>query len=178
MTSNTRVLNTSSYFWSGAVIVTLIYAAIFIPNINWRKNNIINSIIYTLLQLVCFFSSSEIFLKAILVLFYKKKEIKNANKLYNINVIINYNLKAVDYDSVDECLKNMFKSFLLNLSRNHTMVLISATTDSKILEYEKKYFLMIKNKIYKVLLEKVDTYIKERYKKNKWYYPMYYFRKI
>ena len=156
--------NSFNYFWIGSIIVTLIYSAIFIPNIRWDKNNTINSIIYTILQLICFFSSSEIFLKAMLVLFHKKKEIKCTNKLYNISVIINYNLKAVDRESVDECLKNMFKSFLVNLSRNHTMVLISATNNIEILEYEATQFLTIKNKIYEILLQKAHIYTEHKNK--------------
>ena len=111
------------------------------------------------MQIVCFFSSSEIILKVLLLLFYKKKKIIIKEEYYNINTIINYNLKAIDRESVNECIINMHKTFLGNLSRNNTLVLISGTSDINLVNYERNEIKKLKINIYNILKERAIEYI-------------------
>lgn len=128
--------------------------------IEWSKINIYIGLFYLLIQFLCLFNTSEILLRSLIFLFHKKRDFNFSKDVKNQTLLINYNLKAHDKKSIDECLKNYQTSFLNNISKEYTGVLVSATEDSKLLEYEYDEFKKYRLNIYETLIRRVLKYLK------------------
>ena len=54
----------------------------------------------------------------------------------NLTVVLNYNLLAMTRGDVDECYGRMLAAFMSNLSDKLSAVLLSATSDPSLVQYE------------------------------------------
>ena len=147
------------YFHGGSIISTLISISINIFIIEWYKIHIFISIIYLFIQSLCIYTSSEILLKAILVLFHKINEIKMINNIGKTSFIINYNLKANDEEEIDECFHNMYEAFIGNMGINSIAVLISVTNDPILITYESSKLIYYREILYNHLYTSGLNYI-------------------
>ena len=89
---------------------------------------------YLIFYIFCILNSYDILLKPLIIYFHKPKKLNYNNDIFNKKFIINYNLKAYDRKSIDECFNNMYNAFISNLTYNSIAVLIIATesNDKKI----------------------------------------------
>ena len=70
---------------------------------------------------------------------------------FSSTMILNYNILAYSKEDIDSCMEMMYKAYMGNLSPNISAVLVSATNDDKLKEYELLQRNYYRNKIYKVL---------------------------
>ena len=147
------------YFWGGSIICTLTSISINILIIEWNKIHISLGIIYLFIQSLCIWASSEILLKALLVLFHKINKIKMINNIGKTSFIINYNLKANDEEEIDECFDNMYQAFIGNMAINSIAVLISVTNDPILISYESSKLIDYRETLYNHLYRSGLNYI-------------------
>lgn len=151
------------YSFLSLVIILSILLSYF--SLNWSKISIFQGIIFIILQTLCQFNSSEVLFKIIIYLRYPivKKEISLVGKNSDQKLLINYNLKSFDKDSIEECFDNFYQTFLHNLSTNYFGVLISVTEDPLLIDYEIRYHKKLKKKLYQDLLNKAKKFLKNHY---------------
>lgn len=146
-------------FWNISLLNTIGCAILNGINIKNVEIHPITISFYLLFQSICIFVSTEILIKCMIYIFHKKKEFQITNNSSNTKVIINYNLKSYDKQSVNQCLENFYNSFIHNLSQNHIGVLVSATDNIDIVNYEIEQYNQYKQNIYELLISKVKKYL-------------------
>lgn len=156
------------YFIFLPVIFTIVSTIINIYIIYWNDINNIIGYIYLLINGVCIYTSSEIPLKALLLLFTKSRKIKHINNIGKTNFVINYNIKASDKNEIDICFLNMYEAFTGNLSVNSCAILISATVDDELKKYENEKLKYYKNLLYIELCKSCNEYLKNN-NNNSWW---------
>jgi len=149
------------YFWGGSILFTSLSTIINIYIIEWNKVNLIIGIFYLFIQLISSWTSSEILLKALLILFHKVNKINTIHDIGKTSFIINYNLKAYNEEEIDKCFLNLYHAFIGNMGINSIGVLISATTDPILITYEISkliyYRELLYNYLYKIGLEYINN---------------------
>lgn len=133
MDRNLRVL---LYFllW---VILALISVLLNILNIDWKRTNIAQGIITVLVLGILQGSVLEFPVQTIATLFVGGKREKDKKKpIGDLTLIMNYNLLALGRDDVDECFRTMYDAYMSNIGRNISAVLVSATNEKAVKEYE------------------------------------------
>ena len=148
------------YLFFGPIIFTLISTIINIYIIDWNLINNITGYIYLFIQGLCAYTSSEIPLKSLLLLIYKKNKIKHSNNVGKTSFVINYNLKASDKKEIDICFLNMYEAFLGNMTENSCAVLISATVDNELKQYETEKLEYYKKLLYNEVRKSCIEYLK------------------
>ena len=146
------------YFFGGSTIITIINIVISIFNIKWNNMYLYIGIIYVFIQSICTFAVSEILLKTLLVIFHKPEKIKSAKTIEDSSFIINYNLKAADTNSIDECFQNMYNAFIGNITKNSIAVIVSVTVNSDLQKYEESLLKTFRQKIYYHLYKNQQKY--------------------
>ena len=82
---------------------------------------------------------------------------------FSSTMILNYNILAYSKEDIDSCMEMMYKAYMGNLSSNISAVLVSATNDDKLKEYELLQRNYYRNKIYKVLHKEGKTFARGDY---------------
>ena len=146
------------YFVGGATISSTISVIISYNNILWDRTSTPGGIIFLVLQGLCSFFVSELFLQYLL-LFYRNNTNSNTNTNTNTNTnrddkgrvlirnlssgyssspsyIINYNLKATTKEEVDTCFENMYETIIGNLTPGCVSILISVSVEPDLRDYE------------------------------------------
>lgn len=159
-------LRIKSLFWIVFISNTLLSTGITSYLIEWDKINIYVGLGYLFIYFCSVFNTSEILLKSLIFLFHKKKEFKFKDNIKNKSVIINYNLKSFDKNSIDECFKNYYNSFINNISQEYIGVLISATNDDELQKYEIEIYEKYKLDIYNLLVERAKRFLRYNYFNN------------
>ena len=136
------------YFIFGSSIFTIINIILSYFNIDFTLINIPYITIYFFILIICTFSVSGIFLKTLLVPFYKKKHLLMYDIDFTTSYIINYNLKAYNHADIDECFKNAFESFINNMTINSVAVIISVTEDETLQKYEELLLETYRNEVF------------------------------
>ena len=152
------------YFWSGSILCAIFSTTINILIIEWKHLHLSLGIIYLVIQFICSWTASEILLKPLLILFHKVKPVRLINDIGKTSFIINYNLKAYYNEEIDECLNNMYEAFINNMGINSIAVLISATTDPILQEYELSKIIYYQKLIYNELYNSGTNYIENNEK--------------
>ncbi|XP_071132779.1 uncharacterized protein [Mytilus edulis] len=86
-----------------------------------------------------------------------------STKNHKLKLIINYNLLATCENDIDECMQNMFEAYMGNLHANVSAVLVSATKDIKLKDYELYVRDDIRRMIYSKLYLEGMAFCKMRY---------------
>lgn len=128
----------------GVVLYFLAWAILFITglvlnalNVNWNSGKIAQHVILVLLLGILQGSIYEFPLQTMVTLFKGGKLRENPTAdCEHLSVLLNYNLLAVSKDDVDECFYTMFQVYMGNLSKNTSIVLVSATPDEELRRYE------------------------------------------
>ena len=131
-----RTVRVFLYFASW-MFFALIAVVLNIINIDWTLTNTINGIVIVVVLGVLQGSVFEFPVQTIATLIIggeKRDSLKaSADRL---TIILNYNLLATSKDDIDECFETMYEAYVGNLSPNASAVLVSATGDEELKEYE------------------------------------------
>ena len=108
-----------------------------ILNVKWESDNIAQNVFLVLVLAILQGSVLEFPVQTIatLIIGGAKRDNPKANA-DNLTLIMNYNLLAVSKDDVDECFHTMFQAYMGNISRNVSIVLVSATAKDELRQYE------------------------------------------
>ena len=139
MKKSTRV----TLYFTGWYIMIGIAIILNYLNVDWEITGHFKG--WLLLVIVCGLEGSalEFAVMTITVLLYRNfgpKDKKALKREYNHNLtcIMNYNLLATSEEDVDETFQGMYDAYMTNLSPNVSAVLVSATNDPDLKEYEFK----------------------------------------
>lgn len=117
--------------------MALICIMLNIINIDWRQTDIVNGIIIVVVLGVLQGSVLEFPVQTIATLLIGGERRKNKKAPCDrLTVILNYNLLATGKDDILECIETMYMAYVGNLSPNVSAVLVSATNDDELKEYE------------------------------------------
>lgn len=106
-------------------------------NVDWEKTNYINGIIIVVVLGILQGSVMEFPTQTVATLLIGGDKRKpNTAKSDRLTIILNYNLLAMSRDEIDECMETMFDAYMGNLSPNVSAVLVSATGDDDLKDYE------------------------------------------
>lgn len=119
--------------------VSLAFIAIILNviNVDWERTNYINGIIIVVVLGVLQGSVMEFPTQtmATLLIGGDKRGLQTA-KSDRLTIVLNYNLLAMSRDEIDECMETMYEAYMGNLSPNVSAVLVSATGDESLKDYE------------------------------------------
>lgn len=81
----------------------------------------------------------------------------------HLTCILNYNLLAVSKDDIDETFKTMYEAYMGNLGDNISAVLVSATNDTYLKQYELEKRDIYRERIYNTLLDEGLCFSNSKY---------------
>lgn len=124
------------YFGSWACLAILT-TLLSILNTDWSETHIIGGIVMVLMLAVLQGFVLEYPIQTIFCIIFggHTRNIKTADGSH-LTLILNYNLLATSKDEIDECMQNMYEAYMGNLSPNTAAVLVSATKDIELRNYE------------------------------------------
>ena len=115
----------------------LVAVVLNIINIDWTLTNTINGIIIVIVLGVLQGSVFEFPVQTITTLIIGGERRDNQKAPCDrLKIILNYNLLATSKDDIEECFETMYEAYVGNLSPNASAVLVSATGDEYLKEYE------------------------------------------
>jgi len=133
MKRNTRIY----LYFSVWVILSFIAIILNVLNVDWEKTSYINGIIIVVVLGILQGSVMEFPTQTIATLLIGGDKRKpNTAKSDRLTIILNYNLLAMSRDEIDECMETMLDAYMGNLSPNVSAVLVSATGDDDLKDYE------------------------------------------
>jgi len=130
--------------------VSAIVASFF--NVDWSRTPGVLGIIVVAVQGLLHWSVLEIPLQTLATFFTRVSPKPKRADGSHLTICLNYNLLAVSKADVDECMNNMYKAFMGNISENVSAVLVSATNDLELTMYEFEVRDTYRDKIYEELL--------------------------
>ncbi|KAH3787211.1 hypothetical protein DPMN_165331 [Dreissena polymorpha] len=117
--------------------MALICIVLNIINIDWGITDTVNGIIIVIVLGVLQGSVLEFPVQTIATLLIGGERRHNKRAPCDrLTVILNYNLLATGKDDILECIETMYMAYVGNLSPNVSAVLVSATNDEELKEYE------------------------------------------
>lgn len=124
-------------YFSCWIFIALICIVLNIINVDWTRTDTVNGIVIVIVLGVLQGSVLEFPVQTIatLVVGGERRNTKRA-VCDRLTVILNYNLLATSKDDILECIETMYMAYVGNLSPNVSAVLVSATTDDDLKEYE------------------------------------------
>ena len=124
-------------YFSCWILVGLICVVLNIINIDWTRTNVVNGIVIVVVLGILQGSVLEFPVQTIATLLIggEKRETKRA-PCDRLTCLLNYNLLATSKDDILECIETMYMAYVGNLSPNIAAVLVSATGDEELKEYE------------------------------------------
>ena len=133
MRKNVRVF----LYFASWMFFALIAVVLNIINIDWTLTNTVNGIIIVIVLGVLQGSVFEFPVQTITTLIIGGERRDNLKAPCDrLTIILNYNLLATSKDDIDECFETMYEAYVGNLSPNTSAVLVSATGDEELKEYE------------------------------------------
>ena len=131
-----RTIRVFLYFASW-MFFALIAVVLNIINIDWTLTNTVNGIIIVVVLGVLQGSVFEFPVQTIATLIIGGEKRDNLKAACDrLSIILNYNLLATSKDDIDECFETMYEAYVGNLSPSASAVLVSATGDDDLKEYE------------------------------------------
>lgn len=124
-------------YFSCWIFIALICIVLNIINIDWTLTDTVNGIIIVVVLGVLQGSVLEFPVQTIatLIIGGERRDTRKA-PCDRLTVILNYNLLATSKDDILECIETMYMAYVGNLSPNVSAVLVSATNDEELKEYE------------------------------------------
>lgn len=124
-------------YFSCWIFVALICIVLNIINIDWTLTNTVNGVVIVVVLGVLQGAVLEFPVQTIatLIIGGERRDNKRA-PCDRLTVILNYNLLATSRDDILECIETMYMAYVGNLSPNVSAVLVSATNDEELREYE------------------------------------------
>lgn len=131
-----RWLRLLLYFgsWTFLAVVTFILNVL---NVNWKETHIVSGTLLVLVLSVIQSFVLEYPIQTIFCLLFGGHTRKVASSDgQHLTLILNYNLLATCEEDIDECMLNMYEAYMGNIGSNTASVLVSATKDSELRQYE------------------------------------------
>jgi len=119
-------------------VCTIFVLILSVANINWSTTPVILGVFIAVVQGLLHWSVLEFPIKTVATMATPRIAPKEVDSEQGTTVILNYNLLAMSQADVDECMQNMLEAYLNNLNENVAAVLISATNDPVLQEYEEQ----------------------------------------
>lgn len=142
--------------WIFLALTTLV---LNILNINWSTTNIVQGVFIVVVLGIIQGSVMEFPVQTFTTLVMGGNIRKDKKACAdNLTIILNYNLLATGRDDIDECMETMYDAYIDNLSMNVSAVLVSATNDEKLKEYELEVRDKYRALIYDVLFQEGVSY--------------------
>lgn len=134
--------------WYVLATVCLVLAAL---NVRWGATHPMAGVLMMVIESLLHWSVLEIPIQAVAVMLVRPARLKRADGRH-LSVVLNYNLLAVSRADVDECMENMFEAFIGNVGDGVSAVLVSATSDPELQEYELHVRDVFRERIYAELM--------------------------
>jgi len=119
-------------------------------NVKWHTTNLITGIFVIMIQGIMHWFVLEIPALTIAMFFTTVAPLHREGGDH-LTLILNYNLLATSEQDIDECMQNMFDAFMGNLDSKVSAVLVSASNEPELQEYELQTRDRLRNKIYQDL---------------------------
>jgi len=120
-------------------------------NVDWAVTHPALGVAVVLIQGMLHWSVLEIPLQTIATLLTSPNKVSRADR-GQLSLVLNYNLLAVTRPDIDDCFENMFQAFMGNLDERVSAVLVSATNEASLREYELQVRDQCRRRIYETLL--------------------------
>lgn len=130
-----RPRRTFAYFelWNVFICVVLVLS---IVNVDWGRTPLLLGALIVLVQGLLHWSVMEIPLQTMATFFVEEPPKPKRADGSKLTIVLNYNLLAVSKDDVETCIKHQYKGFIGNIAHNVSAVLVSATNDPELKQYE------------------------------------------
>ncbi|XP_006817583.1 uncharacterized protein LOC102807443 [Saccoglossus kowalevskii] len=143
--------------WAALSVVALI---LNILNVDWERTSLPDGIILCILLGIVQGSVLELVVQTVVAIFYRGSDQRDkVANFSNLTLLMAYNLLAVSKSDINETFHQMYKAYMGNLSENISIVLISATSDPKLIRHEKNLLKHYRLKIRKQLLREHIRYL-------------------
>ncbi|XP_060071563.1 uncharacterized protein LOC132551442 [Ylistrum balloti] len=119
-----------------ALAITAVILNVF--NMDWSQTSIFNGVAIVLLLGIlqgCVLESPAQTI-ATLILGGHTRKLKKNPDFEHLTLVLNYNLLATNREEIEECMQMMYTAFMGNLAPNVSAVLVSATGDEELKDYE------------------------------------------
>lgn len=152
-----------SYFslWAGLAILAVILNTV---NVDWTTNP--RWLGFTIVIIAGLLQGSVLELVAMAtttaILGGHRRQTQSA-PFEHLTMILNYNLLAVSKDDVDETFRTMYEAYMGNLSENVSAVLVSATNNPNLKQYELENRDSYRERIYHTLLDEGLAFANGKY---------------
>ena len=149
-----KLINRVRLYFSCWALLACLCIILNCLNIDWTKTNkVLGAVIVAVLGIlqgsVLEFPLQTV---ATFAMGGKRRENKRAS-CDHLSLILNYNLLATSKEDIEECIETMYIAYKGNLSSNVSAVLVSATNDKELKEYElelrDKYRKIIHDELYR-----------------------------
>lgn len=132
-------LNHVRLYFSCWILLALLCVCLNILNTDWTQTHIATGTIIVLLLGTLQGSVLEFPMQTIVTLVIGGKRRKNKQaRSDHLSLILNYNLLATCKEDIQECIETMYAAYVGNLGPNVSAVLVSATSDDDLKNYELK----------------------------------------
>ena len=158
-----RELRVFLYF-STWIVMAFCAIVLNILNVDWNQTNIVSGIMIVLVLGVLQGSVFEFPVQTVTTLIMGGSTRNNERaKCDRFTIVLNYNLLAVGQDDIDECMETMYEAYIGNLSPNVSAVLVSATNDEELKQYESDVINKYRAIIYDQLYNEGITFARREY---------------
>jgi len=106
-----------------------------VVNVDWTHTRPALGLLIAAIQGLLHWSVLEFPIQTIATLMTPTRQLGKADS-GNLTVALNYNLLATSQADVDECMHNMLEAYMNNFNENVSAVLVSATNDPNLQQYE------------------------------------------
>ena len=127
-----------SFYFAFWVSLALLSIILNILNMDWSSTNIANGVFIILILSILQGFVLEFPVQAIFSLLLRKKQrhVRHDSDISNISVIMNYNLLATTKEDIENCMQTMFTAYMGNIGKKTSIVLVSATKDEELRDFE------------------------------------------
>ncbi|XP_077998857.1 uncharacterized protein LOC144451828 [Glandiceps talaboti] len=131
-------------------------------NIDWERTHIAHGIMLCVVLAILQSCVMELVMNTLVTFIFRVRGWSHTDQradYSNLTLIMAYNLLALSESDIDETFEKMFEAFMGNLSENISIVLISATGNSNLKQYEIDTCQSYRNTIYETLLSECYAHI-------------------
>jgi len=120
------------FVWNVCALAVFVFS---VGNVDWKKTRPALGVLAAAIQGLLHWSVLEFPIQTIATLMTVPRKLGKAN-CDHLTITLNYNLLATSQADVDECMHNQLEAYLNNLHENVSAVLVSATNDPNLQQYE------------------------------------------
>eukprot|EP00928_Gymnodinium_smaydae_P048292 TRINITY_DN3227_c0_g2_i1.p1 TRINITY_DN3227_c0_g2~~TRINITY_DN3227_c0_g2_i1.p1 ORF type:complete len:2828 (-),score=613.09 TRINITY_DN3227_c0_g2_i1:118-8028(-) len=135
--------------WSLSTMAALVLG---IMNVDWSKTPVMKGMMVVFLQNILHWSVIELPLQTIATFVVAKRKKLRRAPAGHLSVCLNYNLLAVSPADIETCFANMYDAYMGSVAENVSAVLVSATSDPVLKDYELRVCNQCRERIFSELV--------------------------